>query len=144
MSFLGTSHAKCSPYHLQANAQTERFNLTLKNALKFQLDAENWAHRLPMVVLALRTLHRKEFDASSAMTLDGMNLRLPNQFYPTAKEWQTDPQTALQWHQHLVASYQYVPTPCPAHQKVHVNKRLLTCSHVMMSNDHKNHSLDAL
>jgi len=40
MSFLGTSHTKCSPYHPQANAQTERFNLTLKNALKSQPDAE--------------------------------------------------------------------------------------------------------
>jgi len=40
-------------------------------------------------------------------------------------EWQTDPQAALQRHQR-VASYQYVPTRFPAHQKVHVNKRLLT------------------
>jgi len=143
MSFLGTSHAKCSPYHHQTNAQTERFNLTLKNALKSQLDAENWAHRLPMVLLALCTLHRDEFDASSAMTLYGMNLRLPNQFYPTANKWQTDPQAALQRHQQRVASYEYVPTPFPAHQKVHVNKRLLTCSHVMMSSEHKKHSLDA-
>jgi len=143
MSFLGTSHAKCSPYHHQTNAQTERFNLTLKNALKSQLDAENWAHRLPMVLLALRTLHRDEFDAASAMTLHGMNLRLTNQFYPTANEWQTNPQAALQRHQQRVASYEYVPTRFPAHQKVHVNKHLLTCSHVMMSNEHKKHSLDA-
>ena len=62
--------------------------------------------------------------------------------YPTANEWQTDPQAALR-HQHRVASYQYVPTHFPANQKVHVNKRLLTCSHVMMSNEHKKHSLDA-
>jgi len=95
-----------------------------------------------MVLLALCTLHREEFDASSAMTLYGMNLRLPNHFYPTANEWQTDPQVALQRHQQRVASYQYVPTRFPAHQKVHVNERLLTCSHVMMSNEHKKHSLD--
>ena len=143
MSFLCTSHAKCSPYHRQANAQTERFNLTLKNALKSQLNAENWAHRLPMVLLALRTLHREEFDASSAMTLCGMNLRLPNQFYRTSNEWQTDPQAALQRHQQQVASYQYVPTRFPAHQNVNVNERLLTCFHVMMSYEHKKHSLDA-
>ena len=79
-----------------------------------------------MVLLALRTLHRKEFDASSAMTLYGMNLRLPNQFYPTVNKYQTDPQAALQRHQHRVASYQYVPTRFPVNQKVHVNKRLLT------------------
>ena len=95
-----------------------------------------------MVLVALRTLHREEFYASSAMTLHGMNLRLPNQFYPTANEWQADPQAALQRHQQRVASYQYVPTRFPAHQKVHVDKRLLTCSHVMMSNEHKKHSLD--
>ena len=83
------------------------------------------------------------FNFWPAMTLYGMNLRLPNQFYPTANEWQTDPQASLQRHQHRVASYQYEPTRFPAHQKVHVNKRLLTCSHVMMSNDHKKHSLDA-
>jgi len=99
MPFLGTSHAKCSPYHPQANAQTERFTLTLKNALKSQLDAENWAYRLPMVLLALHTLHCEEFDTSSAMILYGMNLQLPNQFYPTANKWQTDPQAALQRHQ---------------------------------------------
>ena len=87
-------------------------------------------------------LYREEFDAWSAMTLYGMTLRLPNRFYPTANEWQTDPQAALQRHQQRVASYQYVPTCFPAHQKVHVNKRLLTCSHVMMSNEHKKHSLD--
>ena len=143
MSFLDTSHAKCSPYHPQANAKTERFNLTLKNALKSQLDAEKWTHRLPMVLVALRTLHREEFYASSAMTLHGMNLRLPNQFYPAANEWQTDPQAAQQQHQQRVATHQYVPTRFPAHQKVHVNKRLLTCSHVMMFKEHKKHSLDA-
>ena len=87
MSFLGTSHAKCSPYHPQANAQTERFNLNLKNTLKSQIDTENWAHRLPMFLSALRTLNHDEFDATSATTLYGMNLRLPNQFYPTANDW---------------------------------------------------------
>jgi len=143
ISFLGTSHAICSPYHPQASAQTESFNLTLNNALKSQLHTENWAHRLPMVLLALRALHREEFDASSAMTPHGMNLRLPFQFYPRANEWQTDPQAALHRHEKRVASYQYVPTRFPAHQKVHVNKRLLTCSHVMMSNEHRKHSLDA-
>jgi len=62
---------------------------------------------------------------------------------PTANEWQTDHQAAPQRHQQRVASYQYVRTRFSAHQKVHVNKRLLTCCHVMMSNEHKKHSLDA-
>jgi len=97
-----------------------------------------------MVRLALRTLHREVFDASSAMTLYGMNLWLPNEFYPAANEWQNDPQAALQRHQQRVASYQYVLTRFPAQQKGNLNKRLLTCSHVMMSNEHKKHSLDAL
>ena len=105
---------------------------------------QHWAHRLSMVRLALRTLHREVFDASSAMTLYGMNLWLPNEFYPTANEWQNDPQAALQRHQQRVASYQYVLTRFPAQQKGNLNKRLLTCSHVMMSNEHKKHSLDAL
>jgi len=43
MRFLGTSHSISSPYHPQANAQTERFNLTVKTTLKPQLDAANWA-----------------------------------------------------------------------------------------------------
>jgi len=46
MSILDTCHAKWSPFHPQANAQTERFNVSLRNALKSQLDTENWAHRL--------------------------------------------------------------------------------------------------
>jgi len=78
MKFLGTSHSKSSPYHHQENAQTERFNLTVKNALKSQLDAATWSHKLPMVILALRTLYREEFDASAATMSYGMNLRLPD------------------------------------------------------------------
>jgi len=83
IKFLGTTYSKSSPYHPQANAQTERFNLTVKNALKSQLDAANWSHKLPVVILALRTLYREEFDASAATMLYGINLRLLNQFYPT-------------------------------------------------------------
>jgi len=143
MKFLGTSHSKSSPYHPQANAQTERFNLTVKNALKSQLDAANWAHKLPMVILALRTLYREEFNASAALMLYGRNLRLPNQFYPTSPYWSDNPRAALLRHQQNVSSYQYVPTRFPTNQKVHMNRRLLTCSHVMLSNEHKRHSLDA-
>ena len=80
MRFLGTSHSESSLYHPQANAQTERFYLTMKNALKSQLDATNGAHMLPMVILALRTMYREESDASAAVMLYGMNLRWPNQF----------------------------------------------------------------
>jgi len=109
MKFLCTSHSKSSPYHPQANAQTERFNLTVENALKFQLDATNWAHKLPMVILALRTLYREEFDASAAMMLYGMDLRLPNQFHSTSTAWSDNPRAALLRHQQNVASYQYDP-----------------------------------
>jgi len=40
-----------------------------------------------------------------------------------------------------VPSYQYVPTRFPTNQKVHMNRRLLTCSNVI-SNEHKRNSLD--
>ena len=94
-----------------------------------------------MVLLTLRTLHRDEFDASSAMTLYDFAASQP--VLPDGQRMADDPQPALQRHQQRVASYQYVPTRFPAHQKVHVNKRLFTCSHVMISNEHKKHSLDA-
>jgi len=60
---------------------------------------------------------------------------------PDAQRMADWSQAALQ-RQQRVASYQYVPTSFPAHQNVHVNKRLLACPHVMMSNEHKKHSLD--
>ena len=66
-----------------------------------------------------------------------MNLRLPNQFYPTSTVWCDNPQAALLRHQQNVAAFQYVPTHFPNIQKVHMHRRLLTCSHVMLSNDHK-------
>ena len=143
MKFLGTSHSKSSHYHAQANAHPERFNLTVKNALKSQLDVVNWSHKLPMVILALWTLYREEFDASATLMLYGINLRLPNQFYPTSTAWSGNPRAALLRHQQNVTSYQYVPTRFPTNQKVHINRCLLMCSHVMLSNEHKRHSLDA-
>jgi len=66
-----------------------------------------------------------------------MNLRLPNQFYPTSTVWCDNPQATLLRHQQNVASFQYVPSHFPNSQKVHMYCRLLTCSHVMLSNDHK-------
>jgi len=33
--------------------------------------------------------------------------------------------------------------PCLSNQKLYMNRRLLMCSHVMLSNEHKRHSLDA-
>ena len=124
-SFLGTSHAKCSPYHPQTNAQTERFNLNEKRCT-----VSTWrkAHRLPIVLLALRTSHREAFDASSALTLYGMNLRLPNQFFPTANEWQTDPQAALQcinneWH--LISKCPHVSQLTKKCMSVNVCSRVL-------------------
>ena len=98
--------------------------LDSKKRFKSQLDAENWAHRLPMVLLALRTLHCDEFDVSSAMTLYEFAASQP--VLPDGQRMADDPQAALQRHQHRVASYQYVPTRFPVNQKVHVNKRLLT------------------
>ena len=75
--------------------------------------------------------------------LYGRNLRLPNQFYPTSTPWRDYPRAAMLRHQQNVASYQYVPTRFPTNQKVHMNRRFLTCSHVMSSNEHKRTSLDA-
>jgi len=41
-----------------------------------------------------------------------------------------------------VVPNQYAPTRFPAHHKLRVDKRLLTCSHAMMSNEHEKHSLN--
>ena len=76
--------------------RTVQFNV--KNALKSQLNAANWAHKLPMVILALRTLYREKCDASAAVMLYGMNLRLPNQFYPTSTACSDNPRAALLRH----------------------------------------------
>jgi len=55
----------------------------------------------------------------------------------------TDPRAALVRHQQNVASYQYAPTRFPRNQMAHMNLPLLTCSHVMLSNERKPHYLDA-
>ena len=67
-------------YHPQANGMIETLHRQLKNSLKARTDDPYWMDYLPMVLLGIRTVWRKDPDCSPAELVYGSSLRIPGEF----------------------------------------------------------------
>ena len=77
---LGIHHITTTAYHPQGNGIIERFHSTLKNALRAQLDGNQyWVQKLPLTMLHLRSSVKSDYPYSAAELLYGCTLTLPSQ-----------------------------------------------------------------
>ena len=85
---LGVKVHRTTAFHPQANGMVERFNRSLKTALKARLTGNNWVEKLPWVLLGLRTAPKKDLGHSSAKLVYGEPLTVPGEFtLPQASPW---------------------------------------------------------
>ena len=78
---LGYKQIRIIAYHPSANCLVQRFHCQLKALLKAQTDTSNWSEYLPMVLLDIRTLLKKELLCTAAELVYGITLQLPGEFF---------------------------------------------------------------
>ena len=77
---LNTAHPQTTAYHPEANGVVERLHRHLKDALKARAAAANWSEEIHWVLLGLRAQPREDNGLSSAESVFGCPLVLPNEF----------------------------------------------------------------
>ncbi|XP_031359085.1 uncharacterized protein LOC116182686 [Photinus pyralis] len=137
---LGVDHIKTTAYHPQANGLVERFHRQMKAALMC-FETTDWSHRLPLVLLGLRSTFKEDLGASSAEMVFGTTLRLPGEFL--------DKQTpsnvvATQFSDELTSMMNEIrPVAAADHsrQRPFFIKGLDECTHAFIRDDHVRRSL---
>ena len=126
---LGISRSRTTAYHPMSNGMVERFHRHLKAAC----GGPGWFPRLPLVLLGLRSVFRKDLDYSVAELVYGTTIRLPNEFMEAGS---TVPDSS-----HYVTAVRTImrdirPTePRNASRSVYVHKDLSSASHVYVRHD---------
>ena len=137
---LGYRLSPTTAYHPQANGIVERFHRTLKSSLKASCDAvgESWHHKLPWILLGLRTTHKEDLEASPAELIFGETLTLPGELLlPGNNDRNISFERAelVRNLRHDVALL--LPTPGTAHKQpnIHVPRSLENATYVFVRHD---------
>lgn len=131
---FGMKLHRTSAYHPQCNGLCERFQRSMKAALRATLKNGNWIDRLPWVMLGIRTVPKEDLHSSSAELVYGQPLRVPGDFVPTA----STPWSATAQHSTLLDNtrlFAPLPTSCHGVPGSHVPKDLLSASYVFIRAD---------
>ncbi|UYV75949.1 hypothetical protein LAZ67_13001892, partial [Cordylochernes scorpioides] len=79
-AICGTKLLHTTPYHPQSNGKIERFNRTLKTAIKAH-NSVKWTDSLPTILLALRAAIREDTGFSISQMVYGKTIKLPGEFF---------------------------------------------------------------
>ena len=135
-------HIHTTAYHPIANGIIERFHRQLKASLKAKSDSNMWTDPLPIVLLGLRSSYKEDLQACTAELVYGTTLCLPGQCFDPHSRSSDGPTSELvrklkQTMQSLKA------TPTKSHARpTYVNKKLDSCTHVFVRQDHVQKPLD--
>lgn len=130
---LGTKHCRTTAYHPSANGIVERLHRQLKTALTARLDRDHWVDHLPMVLLGLRAVLRRDLGCSTAELVYGAPLRLPGDLFNPSV---TSPQP-LQYLQRLQDCIRQLRPVLPrsSDHSVFVHPDLASATHVFLRRD---------
>ncbi|XP_033124853.1 uncharacterized protein LOC117123119 [Anneissia japonica] len=129
VGFLGTRRIRTTAYHPIANGLAERFHRQLKVSLKAQ-DAVKWTESLPLVMLGVRTIIKKDLGCSPAELVYGASIALPGEFVsPSPPSGDLNP---ADYADRVKQIFQHVAcTPTRVHRRPsQLHKDLSSCSHI--------------
>ena len=139
---LGAKHIRTTAYHPIANGIIERFHRQLKTSLKAKLNTNTWTDSLPMVLLGLRSSYKEDLQACTAELVYGTTLCLPGQFFDASLRSSVNPTSDLVCKlKQTMQKLQATPTKLHTRTK-YVSKKLDTCTHVFVRQDHVQKPLD--
>ena len=134
-NFLGCKLNHTTAYHPMSNGLNERFNRSLKVAIKAQTDSHEWYSNLSMILLGLRATLKEDLHCSTAELTYGTTLRLPGQYFvepdddtPIISNYVTRLSTFMQ-------TMRPVRPRHPTNRHSHVEEELFQCNHVFIRFD---------
>ena len=134
-SLLGSNRIRTTAYHPQSNGTVERFHRQLKSALTATQSA-NWFHRLPLVLLGIRSALRTDLDCSVAELVYGTTLRLPGEFFTSSSESLPSAAPYAIALRTMMRDIRPVePRDAPATRATHVAPALQSATHVFIRTD---------
>lgn len=135
MKCMGIDKIRSSPYHPQSNGAIERWHRSLKAALRARLDSTSWVEQLPTVLLGLRTTLRSDSNLSAAELTYGCSLRLPGEFFVSAKSEASDPHTLVQELRDGIRKMRAVPVKQRDSRTLFIHPDLKSCDYVFIRVD---------
>jgi len=140
MEFLGCQRIRTTSYHPAANGLVERFHRKLKAALMSQENRDHWVENLPLVLLGIRSSIKEDLHCSTAEMVYGTTLRLPGELIDPSSPNFEDTANLLDRLRQFARTIK--PTsPRTTSTPSYVDKRLHTCTHVLVRNDKVKRSL---
>ena len=137
MTLLGIRRHRTASYHPQANGMVERFHRQLKASLAATIQQQGeWSHKLPLVLLGIRSSLKADLGHSSAELLYGATLRLPGELLagtapsPAATSIRDYTDNLAVWMRDLQPVQ-----PRTSNTKAFVSQDLDTCTHVFVRVD---------
>ncbi|KAK4468999.1 hypothetical protein MN116_000141, partial [Schistosoma mekongi] len=82
---LGVKRIRTTAYHPMSNGMVERLHRQLKNALAATMTSNDWATKLPIVMLGIRATIKQDIGCSASELVYGTTLRLPGEITPITK-----------------------------------------------------------
>ena len=79
--FLGSKICHTTAFHPAANGLNERFNRSLKVALKCQSSPDLWYRNLSLVLLGLRSAIKEDMGCAAVEMVLGTSIRLPGEYF---------------------------------------------------------------
>ena len=130
-SLLGSKRIRTTAYHPIANGLVERFHRQLKSSLKAQDEPNRWTETLPLVLLGIRTVVKRDIGCSTAELVYGTTLRLPGQFVDPTTDASLDPSDYVHRLKRIMS--QLAPAPTRPHERTaQFHKDLSSCTHVIV------------
>lgn len=131
---LGIQHIKTTGYLPQSNGMIERFHRTLKASI-MAYESVNWTHKLPLIMLGLRTSFKPGIKSTPAELVYGTTLRLSGEFVATINQQLPANEFVKQF---TTAMHQIQPTSVQHHNttfRPFISSDLANATHVFIRDD---------
>ena len=133
MKVFGIQHNFTTSWHPASNGLVERLHRHLKASIMAHSDID-WVRALPLVLLGIRSVFKKDIEATVAEMVYGESLRLPGELFSSNSENRNldDPTTFLSSLREIMFRLRPVPASRHCHPGVFMYKELSTCSHAFL------------
>ncbi|CAH8600269.1 unnamed protein product [Schistosoma bovis] len=122
------------------NGMVERLHRQLKASLTAVISNNDWASKLPLVMLSLRSTIKQDIECCPSELVYGTTLRLPGEFFTAGKSVPTDIADYVQRLKQHMSSLR-ITLPRQHQSRVYIPKQLSDSTHVFIRRDNVQHPL---